>query len=250
MNAVIYRLDFDCGDGRVYSYWGSSVDFKKRMHQHRSDLRKGKHCNKWMQRSFAKYGDFRESVVMLCSRESLAENERCMIARHYAQDYCLNLTMETVSVMRDPEVKARAAEALRAVQQTEEWKRNVKAAAARRTQDPEWQEKHKARLQKMHADPAWRAANKAAMQKLAQDPEFRKRRAAANRAVRNKAVELTMPDGTVRVFESGTVAAGEIGVPRNTLTRWLLGKSPWPGQGKYVLKQREYLRGLTGRYIE
>lgn len=215
MKTVIYRLDFDCGDGRRYSYWGSTIDFKKRMRQHRNHLRKGKHCNRRVQRTFDKHGDFEESIVMLSSRDTLAEDERCMIVRHYRQDYCLNLTMETISPMRDPEVQRRNAEAVRAVQQTEEWRAATKVAAERRAQCPEWRRNVTAALHEAHS----------------------------------KKVELTFPSGEVRAFDSVSAAAQEIAANQPTLSSWLLGKSPWPGQGKRLRKEVSHLRGISGRYL-
>lgn len=60
------------------SYVGSSVNLYGRMQQHFSGLRRAKHYNLLMQRSFTKYGESNFTYVVLefCSREDLGNREQ------------------------------------------------------------------------------------------------------------------------------------------------------------------------------
>jgi group I intron endonuclease len=231
-HGVIYELRWQTAE-KTYRYVGQSVDLDRRVGEHRKCLKRGNHCNPFMSRVWAKHGDFEVHVLEQgVPVDDLASVERRHIEEIWGQEGCLNGTRETVNPMRDPAVRERQAEALRAMVQTEEWRAANKAGAEKRAQSPEW-----------------RAKNKAANQRLAQCPEWQKKHAAAVRAAHNKAVELTMPNNEVLVLESLTVAAGEIGVPETTLSNWLRSKKPWPGQGQRLRKKYAHLVGLRGRYL-
>lgn len=226
---VIYELRWQTAE-KTYRYVGQSVDLDRRVREHRSYLKRGDHHNPFMSRVWAKHGDFEVHVLEEgVPVEDLAAVERRYIDEIWGQEGCLNGTRETINPMFDPSVKKRQAEAVRATCQTDEWQAKNKAAGARRAQDPAW----RAAMAKRSQDPSWKAKNKA-----------------ATREANNKAVELTMPDGGVEIFESITVAAEEIGVRQNTLSRWLTGERPWPGQGKLLRKKLAHLSGIAGRYIE
>lgn len=249
-HGVIYELRWQTAE-KTYRYVGQSVELDRRVSAHRRYLQRGDHHNQFMTRVWAKHGDFEVHVLEQdVPVEDLAAVERRYIEEIWGQEGCLNGTRETINPLFDPEIKARAAEALRAVQQTDEWKRNNKAANQRKAQDPEWRTAQKAGAARAAQDPSWRAKIKAGVQKRWQDPAYRKKHAAATREANSKKVELTMPGEDVRVFESLSVAAGEVGVSVQNLSRWLTGVNPWPGRGKRLHKKYAHLVGLQGRYIE
>lgn len=74
----VYRITNTVTD-RVYI--GSAVDVDHRMHQHKSDLRGGKHVNAYLQRSWDKHGEavFVFEPLVECSIERRKEREQRFI---------------------------------------------------------------------------------------------------------------------------------------------------------------------------
>lgn len=62
-------------------YIGSTVNLKKRKNNHLRFLRKNKHCNIYLQKSFNKYGEhnFQFQVLEKCSPSNLVEREQYYI---------------------------------------------------------------------------------------------------------------------------------------------------------------------------
>lgn len=62
-------------------YIGSSIDVKRRLSEHRSDLRSGKHANPYLQASFNSHGEaeFTFSLVEKVDRPNLASREKYWI---------------------------------------------------------------------------------------------------------------------------------------------------------------------------
>lgn len=65
-------------------YIGQSIDVYKRWEEHLRDLRNNKHCNKFLQEDFLKYGEvsFDFSVISLCEVEVLD-----LLETHYIKKY-------------------------------------------------------------------------------------------------------------------------------------------------------------------
>ena len=62
-------------------YIGSSITITKRFSQHRDDLKNNKHCNKYLQASWNKYGEksFKFEIIELCEKDVLEVREQFWI---------------------------------------------------------------------------------------------------------------------------------------------------------------------------
>lgn len=68
----VYRIQI----GADNFYFGSSVNLDARRNAHLSDLKAGRHHNKWMQRAWNKHQDFQFEVVEVCVPETVLESEQ------------------------------------------------------------------------------------------------------------------------------------------------------------------------------
>ena len=75
MNSGIYKITSPSGK----FYIGSSKNIKKRWRSHRSELSRGKHANKALQRAFNKYGNLDFEVIIICRFEDLLLYEQIAI---------------------------------------------------------------------------------------------------------------------------------------------------------------------------
>lgn len=68
------------------SYIGSSVDIRRRLREHFSDLRCGRHSNPYLQASFSLHGEdsFMFEVVEVCSQEAMQERETYWIHEYHS----------------------------------------------------------------------------------------------------------------------------------------------------------------------
>lgn len=83
-------------------YVGSSVDLKRRKARHFSELRKGKHNNRYLQAAWVKYGEkaFVFVVVEELSNDAdLLEAENIWLKEHVGKDYCYNLGVDATAPM-------------------------------------------------------------------------------------------------------------------------------------------------------
>lgn len=84
-------------------YIGSSINIKKRLIQHKSDLKNNKHCNPYLQNAFNKYNEFIVEYLELLdsvSIEKLVEREKYWIVKNKAiyniQDPVTNFCIKEV----------------------------------------------------------------------------------------------------------------------------------------------------------
>lgn len=91
----IYKIKNDI-NGKCYI--GSSVDIKKRFYQHISALKKGKHFNGILQKSWDKNGgdSFSFEIIELCEREQLLRREKYWLDRYksYDRNFGYNIHIE------------------------------------------------------------------------------------------------------------------------------------------------------------
>ena len=75
--AGVYRITCTASGN---TYVGSAVNLRKRTSKHHRDLRNGTHHNKYMQRSWARYGDvFVAEILVVCGRDQLIDVEQRFI---------------------------------------------------------------------------------------------------------------------------------------------------------------------------
>lgn len=102
-------------------YIGSTVSsFYNRLHIHRHELRKGGHCNRYLQNSWKKYGEeqFEYIVIEYCSKEECVSREQYWLDRTscYIREVGYNvnkLSTSSLGVKRSPEVRKKLSEAMK-----------------------------------------------------------------------------------------------------------------------------------------
>jgi hypothetical protein len=98
----ISHIPKDCGVYQIVSptgayYIGRSENMYRRMLNHLSDARKGKHCNLRLQRAFDKYGKRMKCEVLgLASKDDLAYLETYYIALFFKDGKCMNTAIQPV----------------------------------------------------------------------------------------------------------------------------------------------------------
>ena len=81
-------------------YVGSAVDLKRRKSRHFSELRHGRHNNRYLQSAWAKYGE--QSFVFVVVEEldadaDLLAAENVWLKEHVGKDYCYNIGVDAVA---------------------------------------------------------------------------------------------------------------------------------------------------------
>ena len=83
-------------------YVGSAVDLKRRKARHFSELRNGKHNNRYLQAAWVKYGE--QAFVFVVVEElpddaDLLAAENVWLKEHVGKDYCYNLGVDATAPM-------------------------------------------------------------------------------------------------------------------------------------------------------
>lgn len=100
MNSGIYKLTITRPDGSELFYYGQSQDLRRRESQHSSSLRKGKHDNQRIQRSWEKHGNVRFDVVLLCDMSDLNMFEQRFLDAYTGDPDCMNMSSCAEAAMR------------------------------------------------------------------------------------------------------------------------------------------------------
>ena len=95
MNTGIYKIEI--GD---YFYIGQSINMSRREIEHKCDLKKGKHCNSFMQNVFNKKNDFNFKVLVYAESHMLDDIEQGLIDSYYEDKLCMNASKDVESPMR------------------------------------------------------------------------------------------------------------------------------------------------------
>ena len=83
-------------------YVGSAVDLKRRKARHFSELRNGKHNNRYLQAAWVKYGEHSFVFVVveeLSDEADLLAAENVWLKEHVGKDYCYNLGVDATAPM-------------------------------------------------------------------------------------------------------------------------------------------------------
>lgn len=111
-------------------------------------------------------------------------------------------------------------------------------------------EKHAARMRQLWQTPEYR--NRVIRKKHNPSAETREKMAAAKRGAKHpaaRACKVTLNGKTLR-FPTTQDAATHFGVTQQSMHAWISGKTPWPGQGRFVRKQTQHLVGATGGFVD
>jgi len=92
MESGIYKIT-NTVNGTIYI--GKSIDLSQRWFSHRSYLRKGTHCNQYLQRAWNKYGEsaFIFEIIEYCNILDIDQREIFMIAEYDTFNNGYNLTL-------------------------------------------------------------------------------------------------------------------------------------------------------------
>lgn len=92
----IYRI-VCVKNGRYY--YGSSVNVWRRWNEHKSMLKRGKHGNPIIQRSWNKYGEssFRIELAEAVVQSKLLEAEQVYLDEHVGKSNCMNIAKDAIS---------------------------------------------------------------------------------------------------------------------------------------------------------
>ena len=88
LKSGVYRIDLGGG----WFYVGSAKNLVKRESQHRSDLRRGVHCNQIMQRAYDKYGQFSLSVLERYPVDEILQREQELLDANISDPNCANIS--------------------------------------------------------------------------------------------------------------------------------------------------------------
>lgn len=189
-------------NGKVYI--GSSVRLAKRIRNHKSDLRQGKHPNQRLQRAWNKYGkeNFVFEVLLNCDKESVFSLEQKLIDEYQSATKGFNIAAcaesSRLGAVLSAEQKAKAAKSLtgrtltaehraniskggRGIKKSEATKQRMRESAKNR--DPSQYEKTRAKLTGVpKSDEARKKMSEASILRC-KDPEYlRKQRESQKRS--------------------------------------------------------------------
>lgn len=191
-------------------YIGSSKRVGHRLKEHRSLLRRGKHWCRRLQDAFDAGGEFSNGVVEEASsdlsREALYAIEQVWLDEHFDDPNCVNQSREA------------ATNSLFA------------SNTYRMMQDPVMWAKQLEHLDRIRPPITFESRLETARQSIL-------------RGVQTPCL-VRYPSGAEELFSSRQAAAGRLGVETVSLTKWMSGRQPWPGTGKY--RTRKHLSSIDG----
>jgi group I intron endonuclease len=259
----IYRIDI----GENF-YFGSAICLRKRRWSHIKDLRAGNHGNDRMQKAYNKHKIFSFTVMEEIPdgenfKERLLSAEQSYIDAGFNHPRCMNLSPTAgncIGVKHTKEAKKRMSEATK--------KRCIFGILHPRygsTHTPEARQKisdtHKGRVWGQESIDARKAGftaeKRAAMARKKtgskQSTETIEKRMVKIRGAKNSRAKrffLDIPNIGRREFGCSKEASSLLGISRTSLSPWLSGKKPWPGEGGRTWNRTRHLMGLKGAYIQ
>lgn len=128
------------------AYVGQSRDILDRFVHHKSDLRHNRHRNRYLQKSYNKYGEgkFEYSILEECTLDEINERESYWIAFYHSNEseYGYNAdsggnAKKVVSESTRQLISMRLSEALKGRKLPEEWKENIRKSRIGKKWDDE-----------------------------------------------------------------------------------------------------------------
>lgn len=220
MNCGIYRITI----GDKY-YYGQSSRLKKRTNEHRSYLNRGCHPNKFMQAAYDKYQDYKYEIILYCDEDNLDMYEQKFLDEHYGLEDCMNLSKCAEATRRGHAMSEETKQKLRNRVITDEWRANIGRASKGRVHSPE--------------------SRKRISEAITGVP---RPNAVGGKNHRARKVMATLPDGTIKVWDTVKEAAEEVGYDRSFLSKVCRGLKPQPGTS-HKYKKTEHIWGWVFTYI-
>jgi group I intron endonuclease len=194
-------------------YVGSSINVRRRMHNHQRELRDNRHGNRKLQNSVNKYGMdsfIFEKVVSVLSddKETILFNEQLLIDTLKPQ---LNLSPtagSTLGVKHSEESRAKHSAAMKEVQNRPEVKAKVSAASKEAWARPEVKAKISAASKEARNRPEVRAKHSAALKETWARPEVKAKMSVAMKEVLNRPeVKAKMAAGIAATWHDPAIKA-------------------------------------------
>ena len=177
-------------------YIGQARWLSKRFSTHRCTLRRGKHCNRYLQRSYNKYGEavFKYAKLEECVNLDLAnERESAIIADYRARDLTVyNLRDGGPNTKMTDDHSRRISEAHKGRRKTDEHRRRIPETNIGRKQSPEtiakrvaarasyvFTTEHRQKLSEAMTGKKWTEEQKAKVRGRVMSPEARAKMSAA-----------------------------------------------------------------------
>jgi group I intron endonuclease len=220
-------------------YVGSAVDLKRRKSRHFSELRNGKHNNRYLQAAWLKYG---EQAFVFVVVEALPDDadllaaENVWLKEHVGKEYCYNLGVDATAPMLG--VKGEASPTW-GYKHTAENIRRISAASTGRTQDLETVQRKTAHLLGKPKSADVRAKISATLTGEG-NFWFGKKRPDHGAKV-SRAVEVTDNEGRKEVFPSIAKLREELDIKPPTVNRALKSGQPL---------SRGPLKGWSFKYVD
>jgi len=98
LKSGVYRIDL----GNGWFYVGSACNLKRREAEHRSDMRRGVHGNRIVQRVFNKYGAFGFTVLGRYPVDEIIEREQALL-----NQYCHHPKFANIALVAGPSMAGR-----------------------------------------------------------------------------------------------------------------------------------------------
>jgi group I intron endonuclease len=220
-------------------YVGSAVDLKRRKSRHFSELRNGRHNNRYLQAAWLKYG---EQAFVFVVVEALPDDadllaaENVWLKEHVGKEYCYNLGVDATAPMLG--VKGEASPTW-GYKHTVENIRRISAASTGRTQDLETVQRKTAHLLGKPKSADVRAKISATLTGEG-NFWFGKKRPDHGAKV-SRAVEVTDNEGRKEVFPSIAKLREELDIKPPTVNRALKSGQPL---------SRGPLKGWSFKYVD
>lgn len=111
-------------------YVGQSIHIEERWIAHIKQLNKGKHCNKYLQRAWSKYGQtsFSFGILCLCSKDKLNDLETYWCNYYKPNVYNLGATGKIGTMSEETKYKLSKAHIGISVPKDEKWRKNLSEA--------------------------------------------------------------------------------------------------------------------------
>lgn len=130
MLSAIYKIE-NVVSGRVYI--GSATNFALRQRWHTNELKRGRHCNEYLQADWNEYGpsSFVFSVVLTCGPKYLLFFEQAMIDGYrqvLGWNNLYNISTKAGKLIHTPEVKAKLSKSHTGRKRSDEHRRHISEA--------------------------------------------------------------------------------------------------------------------------
>ena len=212
-------------------YIGSAVNFSRRKSRHFSELRTGKHNNRYLQAAWNKHGETAFIFVIVekvTDKSMLLEVENRWLKEHVGKDYCYNLGVDATAPMLGMSGELSPTWGR---QHTDKDKAKIGAASKARIQSNEEKAKRRATMRGHEVSIATRAKISAALS--GENNYWYGKKRPEHSAKVSKPIVVINPYGERYSYDSITALRKSIGMKPTTVNRALKSGKPI-SRGKFI----------------